>query len=192
MTVEVHSFKDRRTLERFEGRVVEVYGEAFSKPPYSQGENGVRGFAERLPRHVRNDGFRCLVAEENERVLGFAYGFTDEPGQWWHGQVASTMVEAGLSHWHEGAFVLTELAVIPSAQGRGIGGRLHDALLDGVPHRRALLSTSREETVARGLYDRRGWVVLLGGFVYPAGGDPVVIMGLNLYDRIRPRPEFRR
>ncbi len=178
-----------RTLERFEARIVEIYGAAFSDPPYSQKGADFRAFAKRLPIHARNEGFRCLVAEEDGRVLGFAYGFTDEPGQWWHGQVERAMEEAGLSFWLEDAFVLTEFAVAPDARGRGVGGSLHDALLDELPHRRALLSTHREKTVARDIYDRRGWRVLLEDFAYPAGGNPAVVMGREL--RTRPRPASR-
>ncbi|MGH3088400.1 MAG: GNAT family N-acetyltransferase [Rubrobacteraceae bacterium] len=193
MSVELHSFSDRRTLERFEARIVEVYGAAFSEPPYSQGEDGVRNVANRLPRHARNAGFRCLVAEENDQVLGFVYGYTDEPGGWWHEQVAPSMEAAGLERWLRNAFALTELAVAPQARGRGVGGRLHDTLLDSLPHRRSLLSTHQEKTVARKLYDKRGWIVLLDGFVYPAGGDAVVIMGLDLSShRTHPRPASRR
>lgn len=193
MTVGIHSLERYRNPERIQNRIAEIYGAAFSRPPYSQGEEGIRVFAQRFPRHTRNDGFRCLVAEEDGRVLGFAYGFTDKPGQWWHEQVAPTMKEAGLSRWLEDAFVLNELAVVPEAQGRGVGSRLHDAILDGLPRRRALLSTHRKKTVARRMYDRRGWSVMLDGFVYPDGGDPVVIMGLDLTsDRTRRRPASRR
>lgn len=50
-----------------------------------------------------------------------------------------------------------ELAVRPSEQGRGIGQALHDALLDGVPQRRALLGTWTDDRPARRLYLRSGW-----------------------------------
>ena len=57
-------------------------------------------------------------------------------------------------------FEFVELAVRPDSQRRGIGGGLHDALLAGLPHHRALLSTWREERPARRLYLKRGWQVL--------------------------------
>jgi GNAT superfamily N-acetyltransferase len=58
------------------------------------------------------------------------------------------------------AIELAELAVLRDHRGRGVGGALHDALLAGLPHRGALLSTHREETAARRLYLGRGWRVL--------------------------------
>lgn len=51
-----------------------------------------------------------------------------------------------------------ELAVLPSHQGRGIGGQLHDTLLAGLPHQRALLATADDATTAAvHLYTKRGW-----------------------------------
>ena len=51
----------------------------------------------------------------------------------------------------------------PAAQGRGTGTALHDALLAGLPHRRALLSTYRDDRPAPRLYRRRGWRLLYAG-----------------------------
>jgi GNAT superfamily N-acetyltransferase len=67
-----------------------------------------------------------------------------------------------------------------TAQGRGIGGRLHNALLGWLPHRTALLSTHQSETQALCLYRKRGWVPLLEGFVFPGGDAPFLIMGLDI------------
>jgi GNAT superfamily N-acetyltransferase len=180
VTVEFGDFADPGTLRGFRDRMVAVYGAAFSGAPYSQGEREAESFGRRLPGDARNEGFRCVFAEEHGRLLGFAYGFTDAPGQWWHEQVAPELERAGLPGWLEGSFVLTELAVVPEAHGRGVGARLHDSVLADLPHRRAVLSTHRERTVARGMYDRRGWRVLLDDFVYPASKEPAVIMGLEL------------
>ena len=62
--------------------------------------------------------------------------------------------------WLGGHFEFVELAVDPDHQGRGLGAALHDALLAGLPHARALLSTWRDERPARRLYLTRGWTVL--------------------------------
>lgn len=178
--MKIHAVETPESVAPFEARMANIYGDAFSGPPYSQGTKGKRAFARRFPGHARNEGFRCLVAEDDGEILGFAYGFTNRPGQWWHGQIAPAMEEAGLSAWLEDAFALTELAVASGARGRGVGAMLHDGILENLPHRRALLSTHRERTVARDMYDRRGWNVLLDDFVYPASGEPAVIMGRSL------------
>ncbi len=167
-------------------QMVEVYRAAFASPPYCEGEAEVRRFVEEtLPRHVQRAGFRCCVARDqaNGLVVGFAYGYTGQAGQWWHDIVARALDQVTTDRWLPGSFEFVELAVTPAAQGRGIGGRLHDALLEGLPHRTALLSTRRAGTPALRLYRRRGWVPVLENFVFPGGAEPYVILGLDLGGR---------
>jgi ribosomal protein S18 acetylase RimI-like enzyme len=167
-------------------QLVEVYRAAFAAPPYREGEAEVRRFAEEtLPRHAQRPGFRCCVARDRDKdlVVGFAYGYTGQAGQWWHDVVARALDRATADRWLPGSFEFVELAVTPAAQGRGIGGRLHDALMEGLPHRTALLSTRRAETPALRLYRRRGWVPVLENFVFPGGAEPYVILGLDLSGR---------
>lgn len=168
-----------------EGQLIEAWGEAFSQPPYNYEKDTVQDFRKRLARHAEYDGFHCCVAVEGGRVLGFAYGYTDRPGQWWHEQVASKIMgslsKSEAQSWLDGAFALTELAVVPAAQGRGVGGRLHDALLlEDLPHERALLSVRREASSAMALYRRRGWKVLVPEFRFASGDEPYDVMGLKL------------
>lgn len=163
--------------------IVGVYRAAFAPPPYGEGEDQVAWFArDQLPQHAWREGFRCCVAREaaGGPILGFAYGYAGKPGQWWRDVMAQALDAETAAWWLPGYFELVELAVMPAAQGRGIGGRLHDALLVGLPHRTALLSTHQSETPALRLYRKRGWVPLLEGFVFPGGDMPFVIMGLDL------------
>jgi ribosomal protein S18 acetylase RimI-like enzyme len=83
----------------------------------------------------------------------------------------------------EDAFELTELAVRPRYEGRGIGGDLHDALLDGVDARTAVLSTLQEPTRGLRLYERRGWRTLLENFWFGGTPAPYRVMGLRLSQR---------
>jgi hypothetical protein len=46
---------------------------------------------------------------------------------------------------------------LPAVRGAGLGRRLHDVLLAGVPQSRALLSTDNADSPATRLYARRGW-----------------------------------
>ncbi len=59
--------------------------------------------------------------------------------------------------WVGGHFEFVELAVLPEARGHGLGGRLHDVLLEGVPKERAMLSTDNGDSPAVRLYSARGW-----------------------------------
>jgi GNAT superfamily N-acetyltransferase len=84
--------------------------------------------------------------------------------------------------WIDEAFELVEFAVLPAYHGKGIGGKLHDFALDGLPHRRAVLSTVQSETNALQLYRKRGWRILLDNFYFPSVAKPYLIMGLDLLE----------
>lgn len=164
-------------------RLARVYREAFCVPPYDEPpESAERFVAEQLPAHAGRSGFRLVGAVEARaragagsptaddvppgrdgrgELLGFAYGYTGERGQWWSDWVAATAPRHVVDAWVGGHFEVVEIAVRGSAQGRGLGGRLHDALLAGLPHERALLTTYRVDRPAPRLYRRKGWQVLV-------------------------------
>ncbi len=162
-----------------------VYKAAFGVPPNSATDEEVALFLDRgLPRHSYRAGFRCCVATlPGGELVGFAYGYTGEFGQYWTDKVAGGLDDATVEAWMPGHFEFVELAVSPEYQGRGVGGNLHDALLEGLPHSRAMLSTVEADTPARRMYLRRGWVELLRGFRFSPDGPPFVIMGLDLAQR---------
>ena len=160
--------------------VVAIYRTAFTEPPYCEDEADVQNFAERFPDHAQRPGFRCCVARQDLRIVGFAYGFTGEPGDGWWDLVAERLSDDEVDTWLMDCFAFAELAVLPSARGQGIGGRLHDTLLSGLPHRTAVLSTLQAETPAMRLYHRRGWIALLHDFMFPGGMHPYTVMGLDL------------
>jgi ribosomal protein S18 acetylase RimI-like enzyme len=137
-----------------------IYRASFAESPYEEGEEDVERFARsQLPTHTRRRDFRCAIAREGGELVGFAYGYTGEAGQFWTEWVRER-IPADLAEGLGGHFEFVELAVLPDHQRRGIGSALHDALLADLPHQRALLSTLREDTAARRLYLRRGWRVL--------------------------------
>ena len=141
--------------------LVDVYRAAFTVAPYDEDEGAVARFRdEQLPRHAGREGFRCVVAREDEQIVGFAYGYTGRRGKWWTDYVAERVPQELADEWLDGHFEFVELAVDPGYQRRGIGGALHDALLAGLPHAHALISTWRDEVPARRLYLTRGWPVL--------------------------------
>ena len=142
--------------------LADVYRAAFGAPGYDEGEESAARFRdEQLPLHATRDGFRCAVAHDGEALVGFAYGYTGERGQWWSDQVAANASADVVERWLGGHFEFVELAVDPAAQRQGLGSALHDTLLAGLPHERALLTTYTDDRPAPRLYRRLGWQLLV-------------------------------
>jgi ribosomal protein S18 acetylase RimI-like enzyme len=139
---------------------------------------------ERLPRHTARDGFRFVGAFASDlRLVGFVYGYTGAPGQWWYDKVAAALDEEVAPAWLDPPhFELTEIAVAPAYQGRGVGTRLHDEVLAGLPHRRALLSALAENTRVVAFYEHRGWRILLPELRFEPGRPLFAILGRELQD----------
>lgn len=159
--------------------LADVYRAAFGAPGYDEGEDAVARFRdEQLPRHATREGFRCAVARAGGALVGFAYGYTGERGQWWSDQVAANAPADVVERWLGGHFEFVELAVDPAVQRRGLGRGLHDALLAGLPHERALLTTYADDRPAPRLYRRLGWQLLV-----PRVFDDSDLYGLELRAR---------
>lgn len=173
---------DRQQVIRRQSDLVAVYRDAFRPPPYEKGENVVRQFHSTLERHTANAGFRCVaaLAGDGQQICGFGYGYTSRDGQWWHDQVVRHLDENTVIDWFSDAFEIVELALQPGMQGLGIGGRLHDNLLQPVSHKTAVLSTLDAETRGLQLYRSRGWRTLCKGFIFSGVREPYLIMGLLL------------
>lgn len=163
------------SLDPLLGDVSSVYRSAFATTDGDAGEY-VRGV---IPRHRERKGFRFLAAFDRGRLVGFAYGYTGEPGQFWHDLVAETLDPAARDRWMNGAIEVVTLAVETGSQGRGVGGQLHDRLLRGLPNRTVLLSTGQEESPARRLYRNRGWVIIKEPYYFPNNPAPTKFMGLD-------------
>jgi ribosomal protein S18 acetylase RimI-like enzyme len=169
-------------LDALRDELISVYYAAFSEPPYHETETDAAQFGRSLLLHAQRAGFRGLIARDlaSATIVGFAYGYSCLPGQWWHDTIASALPTELSEQWLTDSFELVELAVRPSAHGRGIGGRLHDQLLQGLPQATALLSVVQAATPAMHLYRQRGWVTLLSDFFYPGSNKASSVMGLDL------------
>ena len=147
---------------------------------YGPLEPRVLAFPAIARQHTERGDFRAFGAFDGDRLVGFSEGYSGTPGQWWHDSVAARLAPDQRRRWLEGAFELVELHVLPEYQGRGLGGRLHDLVLEGVPNRTAVLSTRRDESRAMALYRNRGWVVLIDEMLFPGNPVPFRILGRDL------------
>jgi ribosomal protein S18 acetylase RimI-like enzyme len=118
--------------------------------------------------------------DEDDRLVGFGYGYTSEHGQWWHEMVRAALPDEVADRWMTDAFELSELHVHPSAQRRGAGRALLESLAQGLPHRRILLSTPDADTPAMHLYARLGFVDLARRYYFPGEVRPFAILGRSL------------
>lgn len=156
-----------------------VYAAAMA-PPRSQ----LPGRRAIMELHTGYPEFRALIATHDDGLVGFGYGFTGRPGQWWHDVVQATLrVEYGerfTDDWLASPFEVGELHVHPDWQGAGIGRALITGLCAERTERTVLLSTQDAETRARRLYRSLGFTDLLTAYRFPGGGEPYAVMGAPL------------
>lgn len=127
-------------------------------------------------RHSARAGFRLALARDGGALVGIAYGYTGEPGQWWTDTARTVLHPAVASDWLGGHFELVSIGVAGTARGAGVGRRLMTALTDGLEQPRWLLMTSSDPSdPARRLYRSTGWAVVGPGF-----SEQQVIMGRSL------------
>ena len=81
------------------------------------------------------------------------------------------------------AAYLSLLAISPTVQGGGWGGRLLEALHDdtrAAGHRRAVLHVIQDNVGAVRLYERHGWAEVATRFDHPLFGRPTLVLGVDL------------
>jgi ribosomal protein S18 acetylase RimI-like enzyme len=127
---------------------------------------------------------RGNAAPGGDSLVGFAYGFHGETGQWWHDLVRAALANhhgrRAARDWMSDSFEIAEIHVRPDHQGRGTGHALLLRLTQGRPERTAVLSTMDADTSARRLYRGVGFADLLPGFIFPGAAQPYTIMGATL------------
>lgn len=124
-------------------------------------------------RHSMRAGFRIALARQRDVLVGFAYGYTGEHGQWWTDRAATVLHPAVASAWLGGHFELVSIGVDRTARGTGTGRRLLAVLTDGLDQSRwVLMTTADPDDPARRLYGSTGWAV-----IGPGLSEGRVIMG---------------
>ena len=148
--------------------VFEVYDAAFGdQPDYAAWRRGI------WDRHAARDGFRLARAHDGEWLVGFAYGYTGEHGQWWTDQAAALLDVEVAEEWLGGHFELVSIGVLDAVRGQGVGRALLTGLTEGLPQERwVLMTTADASDPARHLYARAGWEV-----IGPGLRDGQVVMG---------------
>ena len=153
------------------------------------------GRRELMRRHAACPEFRALAAREADgagrgHVVGFAYGFHGQGGQWWYDVVWSALAHSvGVgcaATWLADCMEVAEVHVAKRHQRAGIGTTMLMTLTAGRTERTAVLSTPDRDTTARRLYRRLGFSELLTGYNFPGGSPPYIVMGAELPLRDAP------
>lgn len=154
-------------------KVSELYKEVWNSEDHS--------IKERIVKHSSYEGFRGFVIQSKEdRVIGFSYGYTSMPGQFYHELLAKEFNSEEYYDWLQDCFEFVELAVHPSYRKQGLGKMLISKLLEGVDNSTTVLTTQINNNSARSLYESLQWKVLKEPF-YPSNTKmPYVIMGKKL------------
>ncbi len=167
------------TPEQFAKRVYEamdIYVQAMEYPSHAGRQRAVTA-----RRHTAHAGFACRAALlEDDSLVGFGYGYTTSPGQWWHDLVRKALDRAQARQWLDNAFELSELHVLPSYQGYGTGRSLLIELAANLPHEAILLSTPDADTRAFRLYRDLGFVDLRRHYLFPGDARPFAVLGARL------------
>ncbi|MCU1658875.1 MAG: GCN5-related N-acetyltransferase [Pseudonocardiales bacterium] len=167
------------TGRQFAARVneaMDIYVQAMQYPSHTGAQRAVTA-----RRHTSHEGFACRAAvDDDDRLLGFGYGYTTLPGQWWHDLVRKAMPATMAAEWLSDSFELSELHVLPSYQGHGIGRRLLADLAGGIEHQAMLLSTPDADTRAFRLYRHVGFLDLARHYLFPGDARPFAVLGARL------------
>jgi GNAT superfamily N-acetyltransferase len=150
------------------------------------------GRRELMRRHAEYPAFHALRAHAEVTspagsqwpVVGFAYGFRGQHGQWWYDAVQTALARAATpahaATWLTDCLEIAEVHVHEDHQRGGIGTSMLMTLTSGRRERTAVLSTPDRETTARRLYRRLGFSDLVTGYSFPGGSPPYAVMGAVL------------
>ena len=135
---------------------------------------------ERLLKHSTYKGYKGIILLSDEKIAGFAYGYTSLPGQFYHEKLAKAFNPEEYEQWLTDCFEFVELAVHPDNRKQGFGSILVHNLLQDVENKTAILTTQTDNSSARSLYGRLNWISLKEPFFPGDENNPYIIMGKEL------------
>ncbi|MBB6453248.1 ribosomal protein S18 acetylase RimI-like enzyme [Salirhabdus euzebyi] len=160
--------KSEKTLNE----IAQVYKEVWEK-----NDNSIK---ERFRKHATYKGYRgYMIINEKNDLIGFAYGYTTLPGQYYNGLLRDTLEDKLADKWLSDCFELVELAVLSTERNKGYGKHLASKLVEGVTNKTAVLTTQMNNEIARNLYEKLNWEVVYKPF-YPDKNNAFVIMGKKI------------
>ena len=179
LQITVHPFS-AENVRLSQEQVVAIYADAFRPAPYKKTDEEIAEFEAQLTPATKRKGFVAAVAqiESVGQPIGFCYGYTVSADTYFYKLVAKNLNDAAKTFWLTDCFQLTEMAVLPHYQGRGIGGELHNTLLNAQSHPKAILATMKTPSNATALYEKRGWQVLIDYLKVPQLNRAYQIMGI--------------
>jgi ribosomal protein S18 acetylase RimI-like enzyme len=144
----------------------EIYADRLDDPFFSAPR-----YWERLEAYGQRDGFSLVTGRLDNKLIGYALGYTLPAGsRWWQGlrwEVDPALLE---EDGHR-TFALTEIMVREQWRRKGNARALHDALLTGRAEERATLLVLPDNVAARSAYLSWGWHKL--GELQPFDDAPV-------------------
>jgi ribosomal protein S18 acetylase RimI-like enzyme len=175
-----------------------VYVDAMRYPPGTENQRAAMWL-----EHTRRRGWQAVAAVEVDApagsdpssdelsdapLLGVAYGYCGAPDQWWQQQVVAGLQRSGfpapeITRLMASYFELTELHILPRAQGRGLGEALARRLLSERGEDNVLLSTPEtngEANRAWRLYRRLGFLDVIRGYHFTGDPRAFAILGRQL------------
>ncbi|MEH7239410.1 GNAT family N-acetyltransferase [Bacillus sp. JJ1562] len=136
---------------------------------------------ERLLKHANYDGFKGIVIlSDEEEAIGFSYGYTSLPGQFYHEKLAKEFSSEEYNKWLKDCFEFVELAVHPDYRQQGFGRILVNELLQDIKNKTVILTTQVNNRPARSLYESLNWICLKDQFFPSVKDNPYIIMGKKL------------
>jgi ribosomal protein S18 acetylase RimI-like enzyme len=166
-----------KVLELANNDVIQQVSELY-KEIWNSEDNSIE---EQILKHSSYKGFRGFVILSGEdKLIGFSYGYTSLPGQFYHELLAKEFNSEDYRIWLQDCFEFVELAVHPTYRKQGFGKMLITKLLESVNHKTTILTTQSDNNSARSLYESLQWEVLKESF-YPSDSKQIyVIMGKEL------------
>ena len=139
-------------VARQEESLIALLDQCYGQPPWNESESDNMREAQLILERIFQPGVvTAILVGGTNRLEGIGLG--------WYAHIfledLRSVSNAGFS-LKPPIFELHQLAVLPSAQGKGLGQALHDAVMReiGCP---SLLLTHPEAEAALALYNRNGW-----------------------------------